>query len=178
MSVRPMISSRRSVWASSSWRPWSPLTTGMPSTSTCGHWIIASSVCMLLPPGPEQFSLTRTLRGSWDHAAIASSVSAIARQRPPAPRVRLEQKLKRKLNQTRVIHRGVNRAEARCTEFRARGADAAAGGAELRMIEQIEDFEPEIEPHPLAPGQQEVLDRREVRIHKVRARHRSAGRVP
>src|ERR1017187_9559202 len=112
---------------------------------------------MLLPPGPEQSSLTMTLRRCWDHAAaIASSVSAIARQRPPAPRVRLEQKLKRKLNQTRVIHRRVNRAEARCTEFRARGADAAAGGAELRMIEQIEDFEPEIEPHPLAPGQQEV----------------------
>src|ERR1035438_9432303 len=34
----------------------------MPSTSTRGDWIIIISVCMLLPPGPEQSSLMMTLR--------------------------------------------------------------------------------------------------------------------
>ena len=42
ISVRPMISSRRSVCATSSSRHWSPLTTVMPSTSTCGDWISSS----------------------------------------------------------------------------------------------------------------------------------------
>src|ERR1035441_644279 len=151
----------------------------MPSTSTCGDWIIVSSVCMLLPPGPEQSSLTMTLRRSRGHATeVASSVSAIARQRPRAPRVVLESNFKRKLDQPRVVHRGINRAETRRVELRARRADAAAGRTELRMIEEIEDFEPEIEPHPLTPWQNKMLDGREVRIHEVRAGDRSAGRVP
>src|ERR1022692_4767498 len=155
MSVRPMISSNRSVCATSSSRHWSPLTTVMPNTSACGDWIIVSSVCMLLPPGPEQSSLTMTFRRCWDHAAVIASSASMTL---------LEQKLKRKLNQARVIHRRVNRAETRRIELRAGGADAAARRTELRMIEQIEDLGPEIEPHPLAPGQNEVLDSREVRI--------------
>src|SRR5215831_1232480 len=37
----------------------------MPKTSTVGDWIMVSTACMLLPPGPEQSSLMITLRRGW-----------------------------------------------------------------------------------------------------------------
>src|SRR5450631_1612426 len=83
---------------------------------------------------------------------------------------RLKQEFERKLDQARIIYGGVKRSEPGRAEFRTGGADAAAGGTELWMIEQIEDLRAEIQPHPLAPGQHEMLDRREVGIDEVGAR--------
>src|ERR1700719_2935780 len=80
MSVRPMISSRRRVCATSSSRHWFPLTTVIPSTSTCGDWIITRRVCMLLPPGPEQSSLMMTLRRGWAEAKQVASKSRRTRE--------------------------------------------------------------------------------------------------
>ena len=45
------------------------------------------------------------------------------------------------------------------------------------MVQKIEYLGPEIEPHPLAPWQKEMLDSREVGIHKARAGDRRAGCV-
>src|SRR5208282_419563 len=46
-------------------------------------------------------------------------------------------------------------------------------GVKLRMVEQIEEFRPEVEPHIL-PWQRKPLDYREIGVDEVRARQGSA----
>jgi hypothetical protein len=48
----------------------------MPSTSTSFDWISNATVCILLPPGPEQSSLMMTLRRGWHQLRDAASSSA------------------------------------------------------------------------------------------------------
>lgn len=62
----------------------------------------------------------------------------------------LEKKLECKLNQTGVIHRGVDRPEAGSAQLWTRKADGAARSAELWMVKDVEEFRPELQLHGLA----------------------------
>src|SRR5579864_502097 len=42
------------------------------------------------------------------------------------------------------------------------------------MVEQVEEFSPELQVHTFAEGQREVLDQREISVHKARAVYRGA----
>src|ERR1700741_3016007 len=85
ISVRPIISSVRSVCATSSSRHWSPLTTVMPSTSVCGDCISRRIACWSVLPGPRASWSIITLR-----FACAETDVAIARSRRSAEAVRIE----------------------------------------------------------------------------------------
>ena len=141
-----MISSRRSTWAVSSSRHWSPVATVIPSTSTCGERINRSTACMLVPPGPEQSSSMMTLRlGCWPHArGPASSTSVTAR-------AKLKRKFESSLYHAWIIHRGVNHAKSsRRVEIRRRRS-------ELRMVEQVEELRSKVQLHAFT-RKQKVLD--------------------
>src|SRR6516164_6956334 len=77
----------------------------------------------------------------------------------------LERELQRKLDQTRVVHGGVNCSEA-CRVY------VYNGNIKLWMIPQIEEFSPELQEHTLAEGKSKVLDGREIRVHEPRSGHR------
>ena len=72
-------------------------------------WISSASVCMLLPPGPEQSSLIIILRRGWLHAREPASSSAIAsRVIRSSLTATSESQLQSELNQTRIVHRVVD----------------------------------------------------------------------
>src|SRR5215472_4777175 len=75
-----------------------------------------------------------------------------------------ESQFQPELHQARIVHRVIDHGEGRGVEVRA-GA-VAAGRAELRVVEQIEELSPEIQSHPFAD--REVLHQREIRVDEIR----------
>jgi hypothetical protein len=81
----------------------------------------------------------------------------------------LERKLQPKLNDSRVVHRGVYRAESRCV-------DVVHRQAELGVVEQVEELGAEVQAH-IFPRQRELFDHGKVRVHEVGAVDGHAGGV-
>ena len=71
-----MISSIRKVWATSSSRHWSPLTTVIPRTSVSGDWTSARVERRSVVAGPRQSWSMITGRRAWASAAPAMSAEA------------------------------------------------------------------------------------------------------
>src|SRR5258708_27916663 len=88
----------------------------------------------------------------------------------------LERQLETELHETRVVHRGSDRAKRRGVEIRHKKAAGGVGGRKLRMVEEVEEFRPEIQAH-VFPRQGELLDNRKVGIDEVRSRQRRARRI-
>jgi hypothetical protein len=64
----------------------------------------------------------------------------------------LERQFESELDQTPVVHGGINDPEGR------RGIYIRVGCEELRMIEEIEELRPEIKPHTFAPRHWKMFD--------------------
>src|SRR5271165_1629989 len=88
--------------------------------------------------------------------------SAFTESRMTSHERSLKGELQPKLNQAWVVHGRGNLAEL------SRGVDVRRWKAKLRMVEQIEEFRPEVQPNVL-PRQRKLLDDRKVGIHEVRA---------
>src|SRR5580698_3538987 len=80
-------------------------------------------------------------------------------QKTPSVRHGLESQLQTELDETWVVYRRVDRAEAEAV-------DVVEGHAELRMVEKVEEFRPEIQTH-IFPRQLELFDHGEIGIHEI-----------
>src|SRR6185437_9901802 len=113
--------------------------------------------------------------------AKAGTASPLYFSPPAAARVlsasRLELQLQGKLNHPRIVHRLIDHAKGGRLSYVLHAAGAGpAAQEELRVIEQVEELCPEVQPHLLA--QEEMLDNGQVSIHKTRAGDRRAGSAP
>lgn len=80
----------------------------------------------------------------------------------------LERQFKPELHQSRVVHRPRYSPELQwSSEVRTRPTSERRGGVKLRVVEQIEEFRPEVKPRIL-PRQSEPLDHRKIGVHKAR----------
>src|ERR1700722_6379713 len=87
----------------------------------------------------------------------------------PSKRRGLERQLEPELDEARVVHSRIDRAEAE-------GIDVVDGHAELRMVEKVEEFRPEVQSH-VFPGKGELFDHGEVGVDEIGTYDRDTGRV-
>src|ERR1035438_8402321 len=93
---------------------------------------------------------------------------------PANPILALKRQFESELNHPRIVHRVINHGKRGRIEVRT-GPDTA-GRTELRMVEQVEELRPKIQPHSFPRNK--VLNDREVRVHETRTRKRRPVRVP
>src|SRR5260370_6290958 len=82
---------------------------------------------------------------------------ANSRPRVPSQERELERQLETELNETGVVDGGIDRAKTRGVEIRNEKAARGIRRSELRMVEEVEEFRPEIQAH-VFPRQGELLD--------------------
>ena len=92
---------------------------------------------------------------------LAPGCSLLAHHSPALEQLKI--KLQSKLNQPRIVDCCVNEPKRsdRTGAVRIRQS-------KLSVVEQVENFSPEIQPHALSIGQHKVFNRREIRIYEVR----------
>src|SRR5215472_4324181 len=80
----------------------------------------------------------------------------------------LKRQLEPELHEPRVVHGGADRTEASASEVRRGQAAGAVRRRKLGVVEEVEEFRAEVQPHIL-PRQLELLNEREVGVDEVRA---------
>ena len=73
-----------------------------------------------------------------------------------------------KLNQARIIYRVIDHSETGGSVYVLLPRIRDPIQEELGMVEEVKELSSELQIHRLAEGQREILDYREIRIHKTR----------